>query len=112
MNGPNWKPPPALRDELYLKWVRAQPSVESGQYGCIAHHLIGGGRFSTLKTSDYLAIPLTDAEHRVLHDKGWRAWEALHGSQKEHAADVLLQAIIEGVLVLDKRAAKFIGGDQ
>lgn len=104
----NWKPAPALRSPEYLAWVRTLPSVQSGQLGCVAHHIIGNGRLSTLKTSDFLAIPLTDAEHRVLHDYGWREWESLYGSQKEHAADVLMQAIADGVLVLDKRAARFI----
>lgn len=103
------KPPPALRSPEYLAWVRSQPSVESGHYGCVAHHCIGGGRCSTLKTSDYFAIPLTDLEHKALHDHGWRAWEEKNGSQLEHAARVMEQAIREGVLVLDKRAAKYIG---
>ena len=104
---PNWKPAPALRSPEWLSYVRSLPSVQSGAYGCVAHHVVGG-RFSTLKTSDFLAIPLTDAEHKILHDKGWRAWEALHGSQREHAADVLLQGITDGVLTLDKRAARYI----
>ena len=107
---PNWKPAPAERCDDYLAYVRSLPSVESGQLGCVAHHAIGN-RYSTLKTSDYFTIPLTDAEHKILHDKAWRAWEELHGSQREHAADVLLQAIRDGVLVFDKRAAKYIGGE-
>ena len=107
---PNWRPAPALRDDAYLAYVRSLPSVQSGLMGCVAHHAIGG-RYSTLKTSDYFAIPLTDAEHKVLHDKGWRAWEELHGSQMEHAARIMEQAIRDGVLVLDKRAAKYIGGE-
>ncbi len=107
MSAPNWKPAPALRSAEYLAWVRAQPSVESGHYGCCAHHVIGG-RYSTLKTDDFLAIPLTDAEHKRLHDEGWRRWEERCGSQREHAADLLVQAIREGVLVVDKKAARYI----
>jgi hypothetical protein len=112
MTALNWKPAPALRSPEYLAWVRSQPSVESGQYGCIAHHPVGHGRLSTLKCSDYFAIPLTDAEHKVLHDKGWKAWEERNGSQLEHAARIMEQAIREGVLCLDKRAAKYMGGTE
>ena len=109
MTAPMWKPPAALRSPEYLAWVRSQPSVESGHYGCVAHHPVGHGRLSTLKVSDYFAIPLTDAEHKRLHDEGWRRWEERCGSQMEHAARVLEQAIREGVLVLDKKAARYIG---
>jgi len=104
------KPPPALRSADYLAWVRCQPSVESGKYGCVAHHVIGNGRCSTLKTSDYFAIPLTDEEHRRLHDHGWRAWEERNGSQMEHAARVMEQAIREGVLEVNKATARGIAG--
>lgn len=133
---PNWKPAPALRSPEWLSYVRSLPSVESGQMGCVAHHAIGG-RYSTLKTSDYFAIPLTDAEHKRLHDWGWAEWESKHGNQMAHAEAVMKRAIEAGVLVwkpdanlmhwadtaqeieraiqegqlvFDKRAAKFIAG--
>jgi hypothetical protein len=93
------------RGDAYLAWVRAQPSVESGSIGCVAHHIVGHGRCSTSKSSDFLAIPLTDAEHKRLHDQGWREWEARCGSQLEHAARLLDQAIAAGILQLDARAA-------
>lgn len=93
----------AARDRAYLDWVRGQPCVVTGMYGVEAHHVIGHGRCGTVKTSDYLAIPLTREMHRRLHDKGWRAWEAEHGSQLEHAARTLERAVAEGFF--SRRAA-------
>lgn len=77
------KPMKAQRCDLYLAWVRTQPSVISSQYGCEAHHVIGD-RYSTLKTSDFLAIPLLPWEHALLHG-GWREWEAKYGGQREYS---------------------------
>lgn len=96
----------ANRSDEYLAWVRSLPSVQSGRMGCVAHHTIGHGRCGTSKTSDLLAIPLTDDEHKVLHDRGWAAWEALHGSQLEHAARTMDRAVSEGILIVDTRAAR------
>lgn len=93
------------RSDAYLAWVRAQPSVESGMMGCVAHHFIGHGRCSTSKTSDFLAIPLMPDEHRRLHDHGWAEWERQNGSQLEHAARLLDRAIAEGILNIDNKAA-------
>lgn len=97
---------PQNRCEEYLVWVRAQPSVLSGHMGCLAHHIIGHNRCSSIKTSDFLAIPLTDAEHKRLHDHGWREWEAEHGSQLEYSARTMDRAISEGILVCDRKAAR------
>jgi hypothetical protein len=83
-----------MRDEAYLAWVRTQPSCISGQMGCEAHHPIGQ-RYSQSKCSDYLAIPLTHAEHMELH-WCWGLWEAANGSQWMHAARTLERAIRAG----------------
>lgn len=96
----------ANRCDEYLAWIRSQPSVESGRMGCVSHHMIGHGRCGTAKTSDFLAIPLTDDEHRRLHDHGWKAWEERNGSQLEHAARMLDRAISQGILTIDRRAAR------
>jgi hypothetical protein len=85
---------PQLRDEKYLAWVRTQPSCISGQLGCVAHHVISK-RFSSQKTSDYMAIPLTDAEHKKLHES-WPEWEKVHGEQRMHSLATLLNAIAAG----------------
>ena len=93
------------RCDDYLAWIRSQPSVQSGEMGCVAHHPVGN-RCSTVKVSDFLAIPLTDAEHRRLHDRGWREWEAEHGNQYEHAARMMDRAISEGILSVDRKVAR------
>ncbi len=85
---------PPARDEAYLAWVRTQPSVISGRMGCEAHHVISK-RFSSQKTSDYLAIPLTPDEHRKLHEN-WPAWEREHGEQRAHSSTVMERAIAIG----------------
>ena len=85
---------PVVRDLKYLAWVRSQPSCISGKSPCVAHHIIGQ-RWSQAKSSDTLAIPLTDAEHKKLHES-WTDWEAMHGSQWMHAARTLNRAIAGG----------------
>lgn len=104
---PNWKPLPALRSELWLAYVRSLKSVQGKKRICVAHHPVGNGRLSTLKVSDFFTIPLTDAEHRYLHDHGWLHWESKEGpqpkktrkTQYDHARDTLQQGIRDGVLV-------------
>lgn len=100
----NFKPEPANRCEEYLAWIRSQPSVESGERGCVAHHVLGN-RYGTLKTSDFLAIPLTDLEHKRLH-QDWREWERLHGPQRAHSAELLDRAISLGLFSADTKAMR------
>lgn len=99
-----------MRDDAWLDWVRSQPSCisggftrwnDSGDGRNVAHHVVGG-RCSTSKTSDYLAIPLTDTEHKWLHQFGWRAWESEHGDQRRHSANMLLAALQSGAWKLEK----------
>lgn len=91
-----------LRSEPYLAWVRTLPSVVSGQSGCVAHHLTGYGSRGSTKVHDFWTIPLTGNEHNLgvgsLHS-GVETWEAKHGSQWKHVADVLYQAIKERLFV-------------
>jgi hypothetical protein len=89
----------------YLSWLHSLPSGASGLVGVIAHHRIGG-RYSQHKTSDYEAMPLTDLEHRQLHASMEDFVKAYGKTEKEILCDVLLEAIRQGVLVLDKKAAK------
>lgn len=91
----------------WLAYVRSLPSVESGHLGCVAHHTIGHGRLGNRKCTDFLALPLTDAEHKRLHD-GWRTWEALHGSQLEHAGLILAQACNDRLLLPNLKALRLI----
>lgn len=101
-----------LRSEPYLAWVRTQPSAVSGKMGCVAHHLIGHGRCGTEKTHDYWAIPLTDAEHKELHDKGWKWFEAKYCSQFVLACQTLGRATETGVLKKTIPAEFRFSGDE
>lgn len=92
----------------YLAYVRTLPSVESGLMGCVAHHPVGHGRGGNRKCSDFLAIPLTDAEHKRLHNEGWPAWEERCGSQLDHAAKILAQACNDGLLVPNIKALRLL----
>jgi len=51
-----------------------------------------------MKPPDWAVIPLTREEHTDFHNMGWQSWESLYGSQLEHVARILGQAIEEGVL--------------
>ncbi len=94
---------PMFRSEEYLIWVRTLASVVSRTKGCVAHHIIGNGRTSTIRTHDVWAIPLTDLEHKDLHQHGWARWEASNGSQLGHAVTVVSRAISCGVIkIIDK----------
>jgi len=86
------------KDPAYLEWVRTLPSVLSGKSGCEAHHTIGhnlGGM--AVKSSDYMAFPLTPEEHRYLHDYGWKRWENEHDTQWRFVAETMLRAKREGL---------------
>lgn len=94
----------------YLTYVRSLPSAASGRLGCIAHHRIGG-RFSQRKVDDYQAMPLQDPEHRQLHS-GLEAFEAEVGKTEwEMIGKTLHQAVMDGVLVLDKKRALALGAE-
>lgn len=94
----------------YLTWVRSLPSAASGHVGCIAHHRIGH-RYSQRKVSDFESMPLLDSEHRTLHGNGVHEFERGCGkTEKEMICDTLLEAIRQGVLVFDARAARELAG--
>jgi alpha-galactosidase len=94
----------------YLAWVRTLPSALSGKSPCVAHHLIGHGRLSQRKCSDYLSMPLTDQEHRDLHDMGWRQWEQTYGkTQHQLVVETLMEALRLGILSFDERRAVACG---
>jgi hypothetical protein len=64
------------RDAKYRAWIRTQPSVVSGQYGCEACHTKNNGMRS--KGPDSTCVPLTRAEHRE-YDAGRAAFERKYG---------------------------------
>lgn len=89
----------------YLAWVHSLPSAASGLVGVVAHHRIGG-RLSQHKTSDYEVMPLTPAEHMILHSSMETFVRTYGITEREMIASTLLEAIRLGVLVLDPNAAR------
>jgi hypothetical protein len=59
----------SIRNEDYKSWIRQQPSVISGHYGCEAAHTGEDGGMA-MKASDTTCIPLTPEEHREYHRIG------------------------------------------
>ena len=93
----------------YLTYVRSLVSAASGLYGVQAHHRIGG-RFSQRKVDDYQVMPLTPNEHAQLHT-GMEDFVREYGKTEwEMIGKTLHQAVMDGVLVLDKKRAHALGG--
>lgn len=80
-----WFNPAVLRalgsDSDYREWIQRQPSAYSGKFSeyvdgegrCIAAHVRRAGDAGTAHKPEYACIPLTDAEHRLQHEKGENA---------------------------------------
>ncbi len=70
-------------DKQFRHWIQQQPSAYSGNYSewmngegrCIAAHVRRSGEAGTGFKPTYSCIPLTDAEHRLQHQKGESALE-------------------------------------
>ncbi len=56
--------------------MQALPSVVSRQVPCVVAHVRGGG--AGRKADSCWTVPLTDAEHKELHQMGKRSFEILH----------------------------------
>ena len=94
----------------YLTYVRSLVSAASGLYGVQAHHRIGG-RFSQRKVDDYQVMPLTPTEHAQLH-AGMDDFVREYGKTEwEMIGKTLHQAVMDGVLVLDKKRALALGAE-
>jgi len=89
-----------FRARWYLDWVKVQPSAISGLPADDPHHLIGHGTGGT-KVSDLFTFPLTRIEHTILHDKGYKTWEAMWGSQWKYVSQTLALAIEDGLFKKD-----------
>ncbi len=76
----NFKKKP-WKNKKYLIWVKEQNSVLSGYPADDAHHILGHNLAGGVKAPDWATIPLTRAEHTLLHSSGHNAWEKIHGSQ-------------------------------
>jgi hypothetical protein len=87
-----------VKSKKYLDVVRALPCAVTGRYGVEAHHLIGHGQGGMgLKSSDFLAFPLSPELHRELHDHGWKTWEDKHGSQWRFVAETMHRVLEERI---------------
>ena len=94
----------------YLIYVRSLASAASGMVGVQAHHRIGG-RFSQHKVDDYQVMPLTPDEHAQLH-AGMQDFVCEYGKTEwEMIGKTLHQAVMDGVLVLDKKRALALGAE-
>lgn len=69
-----------------VAWITRQPSVVSGEGPCVNAHVKTGG--AGRKADARWVVPLTDAEHRELHQIGQKSFEA------KHAIDLAFQAAI------------------
>lgn len=67
-----------MSDRKYLEWIRRQPSCVSGQFSeyvngegrCVAAHVRRAANSGVAYKPRYSCVPLTDAEHRLQHQKG------------------------------------------
>lgn len=97
------------RNPDYLRFVRAHSSIvtwdpplepwpdredplfDQDSFGTVAHHVrLGQGGGMGLKPSDYRTVPLTDSEHRELHQTGERSWWARRGVDPRRVIIALL----------------------
>ena len=85
---------PKWRNKNYTDWVKSQPSCISGRPADDPHHIKGHGFGGSVKAPDWATIPLTRDEHDLLHNVGWRRWEEVNGSQLEHVARTLGEAVV------------------
>ena len=93
------------RDELYLKWIREQPSIVSGDYDKWvtdigsgkndAHHVWNTGKKG--KRNDYLAVPLTRKEHQLYHQIGHKGFEEKFNINLEWCIINLMSDYLRGI---------------
>lgn len=62
-------------DELGAVFLQTGDREGGGYPGVVSHHVRAGGHGGVgLKPSDYRTVPLTDSEHRELHQKGEKSF--------------------------------------
>lgn len=88
-----------IEDRGYMNWVKKLRCCSCSAPADDPHHPYGVGfKGMGTKVPDYWAIPLCRNCHDALHHDV-AGWEAVNGSQWEHASVTLLQALYEGRLV-------------
>jgi hypothetical protein len=96
-----------FRSDAYLAWVRTLPCANCG--ACApsqAHHRIGHGRVSTMKTSDLEAMPLCVPCHTLLHNQGWVAFEMVNQCQLRMSLETIGTALSMGVIEVNRLVAE------
>lgn len=96
-----------FRSESYLSWVRTLPCANCGAYPpSQAHHRIGHGRVSSMKTSDLEAMPLCVPCHNLLHSQGWVAFEMVNQCQLRMSLETINTALSMGVVEVNRSVAE------
>lgn len=90
-----------IEDRSYMDWVKTLRCCSCHAPADDPHHPHGVGfKGMGSKVPDYWVIPLCRNCHDALHHDV-DGWEAVNGSQYQHAALTLLQAIYEGRMRFD-----------
>lgn len=85
-----------IEDRSYMDWVKSLRCCACHAPADDPHHPHGAGfKGMGTKVPDYWVIPLCRNCHDALHHDV-KAWEEVNGTQYEHAALTLLQAVYEG----------------
>lgn len=85
-----------IEDKSFTKWVKTLPCCACGDKADDPHHPHGAGfKGMGTKVPDYWCIPLCRTCHDELHHDVHR-WEDVNGTQFQHTALTLLQAIHQG----------------
>lgn len=102
MNRPIIQKHEYMRSKKWTDWVKEQPSCVSGLPADDPHHIKGyswlTGSGGSIKGDDLFVIPLTRREHAHFDYMGWKTWEKVNGSQLEHWARLMAQAIRDGIV--------------
>lgn len=96
-----------FRSDAYLAWVRTLPCANCrASAPSQAHHRIGHGRVSTVKTSDLEAMPLCVTCHTLLHNQGWVAFEMVNQCQLRMSLETINIALSMGVIEVNRSVAE------
>lgn len=82
------------RSDQYLEWIRSMPSPLSGNPASLAHHLVRSG--TSNKGSDFMAVPLTDKEHKELHNMDEDAFWNKYGFDPQSLAAAYMHLYLTG----------------
>ena len=87
------------RSKKYINFVKSLPCVASNAPADWAHHVIDCGLGGVMggKVSDLFTIPLTDAQHKLIHHNV-KAWEERNGPQILHVLKTLEKAEAAGLI--------------